>query len=183
MKYKSECQSDRKERLMNFNHIAFQVSDMDSSIIFYTQKLGFKFIVRHIDEEEQEEFALLKYGNADLELVKNLKNEYQKPIIIKPYCPHLAIKVDDMKPAFESLKENNIKNIVIAVAALEITESQRPVFSLCPFLKDVGLNYIRHFKNFILIFVFIDQVMGCLYIIISNPFDGDIVFCTEIGIV
>ncbi len=96
---------------MSFDHIAFQVSDMDSSISFYTQELGFKFIVRYKDEEEQEEFVLLRYGNADLELVKDLKNEYQKPEIRKPYCPHLAIEVNDMKQAFRSLKENKI-NII-----------------------------------------------------------------------
>jgi len=96
---------------MSFDHIAFQVSDMDSSVIFYTQKLGFKFIVRYKDEEEQEEFVLLKYKNADLELIKDLKNEYLKPVIRKPYCPHLAIEVDDMKLAFKSLKENKI-NII-----------------------------------------------------------------------
>jgi lactoylglutathione lyase len=96
---------------VSFDHIAFQVSDMDSSISFYTQKLGFKFIVRYEDEEEHEEFALLKYGNAHLELIKDLKKEHQKPVINKPYCPHLAIEVDDMKSAFKTLKENNI-NII-----------------------------------------------------------------------
>ncbi len=96
---------------MSFDHTAFQVSDMDSSVIFYTQKLGFKFIARYKDEEEQEEFVLLKYKNADLELIKDLKNEYLKPEIRKPYCPHLAIEVDDMKLAFKSLKENKI-NII-----------------------------------------------------------------------
>jgi hypothetical protein len=40
-----------------------------------------------------------------------LKNEYLKPEIRKPYCPHLAIEVDDMKLAFKSLKENKI-NII-----------------------------------------------------------------------
>ena len=93
---------------MSFDHIAFQVSDMDSSINFYTQKLGFKFNVKYRDEKEQEEFALLTYGNAHLELIKDLKNGYQKPEITKPYCPHLAIEIDDMKSAFKKLKENNI---------------------------------------------------------------------------
>ena len=64
---------------MSFDHIAFQVSDMDFSISFYTQKLGFKFIVRYEDEEEHEEFALLEYGNAHIELIKDLKKDHQKP--------------------------------------------------------------------------------------------------------
>ncbi len=96
---------------MSFDHIAFQVSDMDSSISFYTQKLGFKFCIKYRDEEEHEEFALLKYGNTDLELIKDLKIEYQKPVIKKPYCPHLAIEIDDMESAFKTLQENNI-NII-----------------------------------------------------------------------
>jgi catechol 2,3-dioxygenase-like lactoylglutathione lyase family enzyme len=96
---------------MSFDHIAFQVSDLDSSISFYTQKLGFKFSVKYKDEDEHEEFAILEYGNAHLELIKDLKNEYQKPVIKKPYCPHLAIEINDMESAFNTLKENNI-NII-----------------------------------------------------------------------
>lgn len=47
---------------MSFDHVAFQVSDMDSSISFYTQKLRFKLNFRSTNEEEQEEYAFLEYG-------------------------------------------------------------------------------------------------------------------------
>ena len=96
---------------MSFDHVAFQVSNMDSSISFYTQKLGFKLNSRSVNEEEQEEYAFLEYGNARLELIRDLKEKYRKPEIKRPYCPHLCLEVENMKQSIETLKKNNIQII------------------------------------------------------------------------
>ncbi|GAI33124.1 unnamed protein product, partial [marine sediment metagenome] len=100
---------------MSFDHVAFQVSDMDSSISFYTQKLGFKLNFRSKNEEEQEEYAFLEYGNTRLELIQNLKEEYKKPEIKKPYCPHLCLEVENMKQSIGKLKKYfSFKNMPLA---------------------------------------------------------------------
>ncbi len=96
---------------MSFDHTAFQVSNMDFSISFYTQKLGFKLNSRSMNEEEQEEYAFLEYGNARLELIRDLKEKYHKPEIKRPYCPHFCLEVENMKQSIETLKKNNIQII------------------------------------------------------------------------
>lgn len=127
---------------MSFDHIAFQVSDMDSSISFYTQKLGFKLNFRSEDEEENELFAILEYGNAHLELIQDLNKGYQKPVIKKPYCPHLAIEIDDMKSAFKTLKANNIN---IIRGPLELKDKETWIYFSDP--DNNILEYIQWFKK------------------------------------
>lgn len=113
------------EGVMSFDHVAFQVSDMDSSISFYTQKLGFKLNFRSTNEEEQEEYAFLEYGNARIELIQNLKEEYQKPEIKKPYCPHFCLEIENMKQSVKILKKNNIH---IIRGPLEIKDEETWVY-------------------------------------------------------
>jgi len=127
---------------MSFDHVAFQVSDMDSSISFYTQKLGFKLNFRSTDEEEQEEYAFLEYGNTRLELIRNLKGEYVKPEIKKPYCPHLCLEVENMKQSIETLKK---KNIFIIKGPLEAKDEETWVYFSDP--DNNILEYIQWYKK------------------------------------
>lgn len=127
---------------MSFDHVAFQVSDMDSSINFYTQKLGFKLNFRSKNEEEQEEYAFLEYGNARLELIQDLKEEYKKPEIKKPYCPHLCLEVENMKQSIEKLKKNNI---CIIRGPLEIKDEETWVYFSDP--DNNVLEYIRWYRK------------------------------------
>jgi lactoylglutathione lyase len=96
---------------MNFDHAAFQVSNMDSSIDFYTRKLGFKLKSRSINQEEQEEYVFLENGDTRIELIQDLSEEYNRPEIKKPFCPHFCLEVKDMKSSVEELEKNNI-NII-----------------------------------------------------------------------
>ena len=127
---------------MSFDHVAFQVSDMDSSISFYTQKLGFKLNFRSTNEEEKEEYAFLEYGNARLELIQNLKEEYKKPEIKKPYCPHLCLEVENMKQSIEILKKNNIH---IIRGPLEIKDEETWVYFSDP--DNNILEYILWYRK------------------------------------
>ena len=49
------------------DHMAFQVSNMDASIRFYTEALGLKLLFRHVNEEVREDYAFLELdgGNRD----------------------------------------------------------------------------------------------------------------------
>jgi catechol 2,3-dioxygenase-like lactoylglutathione lyase family enzyme len=115
---------------------------MDSSISFYTQKLGFKLNFRSTDEEEQEEYAFLEYGNTRLELIRNLKGEYVKPEIKKPYCPHLCLEVENMKQSIETLKK---KNIFIIKGPLEAKDEETWVYFSDP--DNNILEYIQWYKK------------------------------------
>jgi len=96
---------------MNFDHQAFQVSDIDRSIYFYVNKLGFRLCSKETDNNENEIFAFLELGDARIELLQDLESPYDIPSIKKPYCPHFSIKVEDLKQAEIMLRDNNV-NIV-----------------------------------------------------------------------
>jgi len=95
----------------NFDHSAFQVSDMDAAISWYMNTLGFEFLFRGTNEEEKEEYAFLKYGESRLELIQDLVTPYEKPIIKKPFCPHVCLEVESMELALKILKDHDL-NIV-----------------------------------------------------------------------
>jgi len=92
-----------------YDHVAFQVSNMDAAIQFYVGKLSFTLSSRAVNAEEREEYAFLALGDLRLELIQDLKQAaYQKPDIKPPYCPHLAIETDDMERAVARLREEGV---------------------------------------------------------------------------
>lgn len=96
---------------MKFDHSAFQVSDIDSSIDFYINRLGFRLCSKETDNNEHEIFAFLELGDARIELLQDLAGPYEIPPIRKPYCPHFSLGVDDLKQVEEMLREKDV-NIV-----------------------------------------------------------------------
>lgn len=127
---------------MNFDHVAFQVSDIDSSISFYTQKLGFKLKYRSINKEQREEYAFLGLGNVSLELIRDLKEEYRKPEVKKPYCPHFCLEVEDMKLSIEALKKKDVR---IVDGPFEIKDEETWVYFSDP--DNNILEYIQWYKR------------------------------------
>ena len=110
---------------MQFDHGAFQVSNMDEAIAFYTDKLGFELNFRDINQEEQEAYAFLQLGNARIELIQDLVHPFTKPEIKKPYCPHFCIEIEDMQVALDGLKE---KGVEIVRGPLEIAGEETWVY-------------------------------------------------------
>jgi len=107
---------------MKTDHCAFQVKDMDKAILFYTEKLGFTLDFRGINEEEKEEYAFVSFGQAKLELIRDMVHEYELPIIKKPYCPHYCIEIEDMEAAVKALEDKNI-NIIRGPLKIEHEET------------------------------------------------------------
>lgn len=83
------------------DHVAFRVSDMEAALRFYEETVGLKRLSCQTDEEHHERFAFLELGGGNLELLQYLDESnrplpYVKPVVEAPYCPHLALRVDDL---------------------------------------------------------------------------------------
>ena len=99
--------------MLQADHFAFRVADLDASIRFYTEAFGLKLVLRELDEEHHEAYAFLELEGGNLELLQLLdeKNEpmpFDRPDVEPPYCPHLALKTDDMGRLVEMAKDRSI---------------------------------------------------------------------------
>lgn len=92
-----------------FDHIAFQVSNMDRSIQFYVHKLGFSLVSHAVNAQEQQTYVFLALGDLRVELIQDLNDTtFAAPNIRPPYCPHLAIETDNMQAAVARLREAEV---------------------------------------------------------------------------
>ncbi|MCJ7446957.1 MAG: VOC family protein [Bacteroidales bacterium] len=127
---------------MKFDHGAFQVSDINKAIKFYIEKLGFKLKSQSINEEEHEAYAFIELGEARIELIQDLITPFKKQEIVKPFCPHFCMEIDDMKKGMELLKKNNIN---IIRGPLEIKDEETWVYFSDP--DNNILEYIQWYKK------------------------------------
>ncbi len=100
--------SERKYIIMAYDHGAFQVSDLERSIEFYTEKLGFRLLFRSEAEEYGERGAFLDWNGARLELLQSIRQEFHPKKPEKPFCPHLCFEAEDMDEVIKMLEENDI---------------------------------------------------------------------------
>jgi methylmalonyl-CoA/ethylmalonyl-CoA epimerase len=59
--------------IMRLDHFAFEVTDLDRAIAFYTEVIGLPLLSKQVDEEHQEAFAFLQMDSATLELLQPMK--------------------------------------------------------------------------------------------------------------
>jgi lactoylglutathione lyase len=102
---------------MKNDHTAFQVSDLDSAVRFYTETLGLRLISRNLDPEHQEAYAFLSLEGGNLELLQKLDRPFRPRDIEPPYCPHLAIGTDDLSQVVRMASEKGIR---VAAGPFEI---------------------------------------------------------------
>jgi catechol 2,3-dioxygenase-like lactoylglutathione lyase family enzyme len=95
---------------------------MDAAVEFYVNGLGMKLMFRKTDEEHHEEFAFLELDGGNLELLqllqfvkprqtvdeRNRSVPYDRVPAAPPYCPHLALKTDDLDGVVRMLGERRI---------------------------------------------------------------------------
>ena len=99
---------------MKIDHFAYEVSDLEASIRFYTEKFGFMIqIDKIVDEKEHEAFAILEMDGGKLELIQALSATNEpKPfesISVRPHaCPHLALQVADFECTLSMLSREGI---------------------------------------------------------------------------
>jgi lactoylglutathione lyase len=97
--------------MKGYDHLGFQVSSMDASLRFYTEKLGFTLVSREVNPDSGLEFAFIKLDDVSVELLKAAGRDYRPPAIEPPYCPHLAMPVDDMARAVAKLEQGGVQII------------------------------------------------------------------------
>jgi lactoylglutathione lyase len=95
------------------DHVALQVSDMDHSIAFYTEVLDLPLMFRKEDPDHNEVFAYLELEGGNLELLSLVDDSgapipHELPAIKKPYCPHVALGVDDIDVMVDKLRAHGI---------------------------------------------------------------------------
>ncbi len=95
---------------MRFDHFAFQVDNLERGIAFYVSTLGFSESWRHRNEEENEECVFLILGDIRLELLAQLSgNPLVRSKPQSPFCPHLAIGVEDLDASIAKLRSKNVE--------------------------------------------------------------------------
>jgi lactoylglutathione lyase len=96
----------------NFDHFAFQVRDLDTSIRFYIDKLGFRALSQAVNDAQGEAYAFLASGDLRLELIQDLNHpDFISPTPRPPYCPHLALLTCDMAGTLTSLQAGGVEII------------------------------------------------------------------------
>jgi len=93
---------------MKNDHIAFQVSNIDAAISFYTEKIGLRLLSRAEDPVHQEIFAFLELEGGNLELLQKINTPYEKPALSSSYCPHLALAVENLSEFYGRLVAQGI---------------------------------------------------------------------------
>lgn len=115
---------------MNKNdHIAFQVSDLDASIEFYSEALGLRLLFRDENIAEQEEYAFFELQGGNLELILKLGVPFVKRPLITPYCPHLAISTEDMNQVLDMIAQHHIQ---VVKGPLEVPGEEKWIYIADP---------------------------------------------------
>ena len=116
------------------DHVAVQVSDIEASIAFYTEKLGFNLMFHRQDLSHNEAFAFLELEGGNLELLQVLDDDgkpvlYDLPEVAPPYCPHIAVQSNDLDADIRLLEEHGIP---LLKGPLEIAGSVRWLYFCDP---------------------------------------------------
>lgn len=85
-------------KLQGVHHIALVTQDLEKSVSFYRDLLGFREVERFFDEGEGAEVVFLSLGNTLLELLAPRKGEVPPPSSF-----HLAFAVEGVEEVFAEL--------------------------------------------------------------------------------
>jgi lactoylglutathione lyase len=103
-----------KYTMPRLDHIALQVTDLETSIAFYRDIIGLPFMFEQVDKAHNEAFAFLEVEGGNLELLQCLDPEKcaapnARIAPQEPYCPHVALAVDDLDATLCGLEEKGIQ--------------------------------------------------------------------------
>lgn len=130
---------------MKNDHMAFEVSNMEESLNFYTQKLGLRLLFRDVNMDVEEDYAFLELEGGNLELIQRLDGEpFVRHTLKAPYCPHLALGTDDMARTLKMIEEQHIPIVSgpLEVAGAEkwvyVSDPDNNVVEFIQWLKPIG---------------------------------------------
>ncbi|WP_169083185.1 VOC family protein [Paenibacillus sp. PL91] len=89
------------------DHVGVMVKDIEASIAFYTNIIGFELKGRTLHTNGVIELAFLGFGETDeteLELIQG----YNDSLPIEGKVHHFAVTVDDVEAEFERLKQLDV---------------------------------------------------------------------------
>lgn len=113
---------------MKLHHFAIEVSDIDQSLEFYTQKLGFSVITPKKAEKDYFYANISLQSEVELELIQIKDKKRAKPTKVLR-CPHLALESFDFD---QDLKELISKGVEIFDGPHEIPGDVKIVTILDP---------------------------------------------------
>lgn len=96
------------------DHVAIAVRDLEESIVFYTDVLGFELVERRKTEGKQTAMisAVLKAGPITVVLLEGTTPESQVSKFVENFGPgvqHLAIGVDNLRELADDLKARGLE--------------------------------------------------------------------------
>lgn len=97
------------------NHIGIKVKDIEKSINFYCENLGFMF--EHKYEDKDKILVFLKNENSIIEFVYKKDDKYNS--VNNGIIEHLAFTVDDIHQYINKLKNNNVKFLLDDVVTVD----------------------------------------------------------------
>ncbi|MGM0879470.1 MAG: VOC family protein [Bacillota bacterium] len=92
------------------DHVGVMVKDIDASIKFYTEIIGFELNGRIIHTNGVIQLAFLGFGNSD-ETEVELIQGYNDSLPIEGKVHHFAVNVPDVQAEFDRLKQLNVSFI------------------------------------------------------------------------
>jgi lactoylglutathione lyase len=120
------------------DHMAFQVTNIDESIEFYTKVLGLELEFKDENLPEKEKYAFLHLDGGKLEILERIGEKYKKPIIRPPFCPHLALETKNIEETLEMIK---IKGLRIIKGPLEVPREVKWLY-----ISDPDNNIIEYIE-------------------------------------
>ena len=102
--------------MLGFHHFALEVTDIDKSIAFYTDKLGFKIHIQKtkVDKNPKADVENLFYAYLEansgsyLELIEFCEKKEKQQILHKN-CPHIGLETNDFEATLKLLEKNNVE--------------------------------------------------------------------------
>ncbi len=102
--------------MLGFHHFALEVTDIDKSIAFYIDKLGFKIHIpkTKVDKNPKTGVENLFYAYLQAESGSYLEliefcDKKEKVTMHDILCPHIGLETNDFEATSEILKKNNVE--------------------------------------------------------------------------
>ena len=101
-------------KLLNLDHVAIAVSDLDEAVAQYRRQYGVEPLYREIIEEQGVEEAMIPVGGSFVQLLRPLSDETPVGRFLTKNGPglhHVAYAVPSIEDALEHLKSEGVRLI------------------------------------------------------------------------